>query len=145
MSHTSTIDSIVITDIAALRSALKQLQDQGVQCELVENTKPRAYYDNQQGLGEAPYVVRLPQADYDIGLYPRSGGGYEARTDLYGGTVKKVLGAPAKDDEDVTQASMGKLFQAYAVQATISKAVQQGYRVQTTTKPDGTVQLRVAA
>ena len=36
---------------------------------------------------------------------------------------------------------MGKLYQAYAVNAAVRQAAKQGYRVNRVTRPDGTVQL----
>lgn len=144
MSHTSTIDAIVFTDMGALQAAINELKATGVDCELLENIKPRAYYDNQQGMGVAPYVVKLNKAQYDIGLYKNDDGGYEARTDFYGGSVEKELGVT---DASVTgeQKKMGKLYQMYGTHAATRKAIQQGYGVTRSTKADGTIQLRIAA
>lgn len=144
MSHTTTISKIVFTDKAALRSAIKELKQNGVKCDLLENATPRAYYDNQQGLGTAPMVVKLHDARYDIGLYQNDElKGLEARTDFYGGTVQKVLGAKARAGEDQDQARIGKLYQMYGIHAATRKATQQGFMVRRSTKADGTVQLQL--
>lgn len=145
MSHTSTINSIAITDQAALRSAIIELKQRGVNCELLENATPRAYYDTQDGMGQAPLVMKLNDSPYDVGFYPRADGqeGFEARTDFFSGHVERVLGAPAGEGENREQAKMGKLYQMYAVHAATNKAVMQGYSVSRNEKADGTIQLQV--
>lgn len=140
MSHTTKIDSVQITDVAAIVLAVRDLNAAGVVCSLVENETPRAYYSRQAGMGKANYVLRLAQCDYDVGLY-KTDSGYEARTDLYMDKVAKVLGAKAKDGERAEQAAIGKFLQAYAVNATIRQAATKGYKVSKTVKSDGTVQL----
>jgi len=146
MSHTTTIDKVIITDIAALRSAIAELKGKGVNCELLESAKPRAYYANQEGMGEAPYVIQLSDASYDIGLYEREDNkGYDSRTDLYGGTVQRSVGVKQGEGESKEQAAIGKVLQMYGIHATTRKAAQQGYQVTRTTKNDGTVQLQIAS
>lgn len=146
MSHTSTISSVVITDEHALRSTITELKSHGINCDLLENSVPRAYSPGQSGMsGKAPFVVNLKDSKYDIGLYDRKDGkGYEARTDLYMNEVNAVLGVEPQEGETREQASLGKLFQTYAVHAATRKATQQGYRVNRVSKSDGTVQLQIA-
>lgn len=141
MSHTTQIDSVAFTDISALEAAVAELNKAGVRCTLKKNATPRAFYENQTGLGPAPMVLTLTDAPYDVGFYENGKGGYVARTDLWGGHVAKVLGAASQGKETVAQAALGKLYQAYAVNAAIRQATRQGYRVQRITKADGTVQL----
>ena len=62
MSHTTAIDSVIISDVAALQAAITELSREGISCELLENAKPRAYYSSQEGLGQARYVVKLIKA-----------------------------------------------------------------------------------
>jgi hypothetical protein len=145
MSHTSTIDSVVISDVGALRQAIAELKGQGVNCELLENAVPRAYYANQTGLEKAPLVIKLNDSRYDVGLYDNGNGGFEARTDFWGGDVQNVLGAPAETPEQREQAKMGRLFQTYAVCAAESHAALNGYSTQRSLKEDGTVQLVLTA
>lgn len=146
MSHTSTISSIVITDIHALKAAVKELKTLGVNCDLLESIKPRAYSSSQNGMNKAaPYVIKLHDADYDIGLYLTSDNkGLEARTDFYMGSVTKELGVNDKSVPSA-QSKMGKLYQLYAVHAATRKANQQGFTVSRGVLKDGTIQLRVAA
>lgn len=146
MSHTSTINSVVFTDVGALQSAIRELQAEGVSCTLLENAVPRAYSTNQEGMGKAPYVIQLRDARYDIGLYMNEDlGGYEARTDFWRGEVENVLGARCEEGGNLGQAKMGKLYQKYAVCATENQAALQGYSSSRHTKEDGTVQLVLVA
>ena len=147
MSHTSQITSVIITDEIALKSAIQELKENGVKCDLLENAVPRSYYGSrQEGMNQAArYVVYLPTSKYDVGLYPSDKGkGFTARTDFYSGQVESVLGAAVGEGDDYEQARLGKLYQMYAVHAATRRAVQQGYRVSRLTKSDGTIQLRVA-
>lgn len=128
MSHTTSISSIVIADTNALRLAIAELKAEGIKCDLLENAKPRAYYENQAGLGVAPLVIQLHDARYDVGLYMNEKiGGYEARTDLYGGSVAKVLGNQHLEGVPNEQTSLGKLYQRYAVCAAEQQALMQGF------------------
>lgn len=134
MSHTTSIKSIKIMDIAALRAAVNALANNGVNISLQEGGKPRAYYSTQEGMGAADFVIRLPGAAYDIGLYKDKDGSYEARTDFHrpwdkskGCAVEDVLGVKASDSDKVAQAKLGKLYAEYAAQATIMKARAAGY------------------
>ena len=146
MSHTSTINAVVISDVAALRAAIDELKRNGVKCDLLENAVPRAYYTNQAGLEQAPYVVQLHDARYDVGLYAREDGkGFEARADLFLNSVQGQIGSERSDGESHEQAAMGKLFNLYAVHAATRKATQQGYRVTRINKANGAVQLQIAA
>lgn len=139
MSHTTAIKGVQITDVAALRSAVNDLNKAGVQCTLIENAKPRAYYSDQEGLGMADLVLQLPNAQYDVGLYKQDKN-YEARTDFYGGSVERQLGV--KDDSvKGDQKKLGKLYQMYAVNATERSLAMKGISSRRTTKQDGTIQL----
>ncbi len=145
MSHTSTISSIVISDICALKSAVKELKTMGINCELLENAIPRAYSMDQTGMGKAPFVIKLHDAQYDVGLYQnKDSTGMEARTDFYMDSVENQLGV--KDSSvSKNQSRMGKLYQMYSIHAATRKAIQQGYRVIRHNKNDGTIQLQISA
>lgn len=143
MSHTTEINEVVFSDVEALKQTAVALNAKGVRCTLEQNATPRAYYANQQGMGKAPYVLRLKDAQYDVGFYQdKTKGGLVARADLFMNNIANVLGAPiTKDGETANQAAMGKLFQTYAITAAKRKAVQQGYTVREQVKGDGSVQL----
>lgn len=144
MSHTTSIDNIVFSDIAALRAAVAELKTRGVRCDLLENSTPRAYYAAQQGMGKADFVLKLHDAPYDVGFYKTTDKvGYVARTDLFAGHVARILGVQAKPNEKAEQAALGRLNQTYAVHAATRKAVAQGMTVQRVNAPDGSVRLVV--
>lgn len=142
MSHTSEIKNIVFNDTEALKLAVRDLQAAGIRCSLEQNATPRAFYQNQQGMGKADWVLRLQDAPYDVGLYKDdSVKGLVARTDLFAGKVAQVLGVQARPGESIEQAALGKMYHAYAVNAATRQAAKQGYSVRKVTKADGTVQL----
>lgn len=147
MSHTTTIDSIVISDVAALKAAVKDMQKAGISCHLAENKIPRAYSRGQKGMDTAAeYVLELPKCSYDVGLYySKELGGYEARTDFYDPGITQTLGVDRAKNGKGDQHRLGKLFQAYGVCATERQARNQGYMVTRSTQQDGTVQLRLSA
>lgn len=142
MSHTSTVKSIKIQSVTALRSAIQELAQSGIACSLVENATPRAYFDSQAGMGKADFVIKLDHSKYDIGLY-KTDVGYEARTDFYGNHINAVLGAPASCAETREQAQMGKLFQMYGIHAATEAARKKGHMVRRIAKPNGTVALEI--
>lgn len=144
MSHTSTIKAIKIQSIAALQAAVNELNEKmGVKCSLVENQVPRAYYAGQQGMGVAPYVIKLHDCKYDIGLYEDGQGGYEARTDFFAQHVEQQLGVQACSVESREQARLGKLYQMYGVHAGMEAARKKGYSVRRVAGKDGAEQLIV--
>lgn len=115
----------------------------GVKCSLIENATPRAYFNNQQGMGVAPFVIRLDDCKYDIGIYQDGKGGYEARTDFWSGYVEKVVGVEACSVASKEQAKLGKLFQAYGIHAAMEQARKQGYTVRRVAGKNGAEQLIV--
>jgi len=137
------VKSIKIQSISALRTAVQELAATGVRCSLEQNVAPRAYSTNQVGMGLADFVIRLGDAEYDIGLYKTDDGSYEARTDFFLGSVERCLGAPARSRETSEQAKMGKLFQMYGVAATTEAARKKGHMVRRITKQDGTIALEI--
>lgn len=143
MSHTATVKSIAIQSITALRAAITELAQSGVRCSLLENETPRAYFPNQPGMGKADFVVKLDASPYDIGLYKREDGTYEARTDFFAGHIEKVLGAKPTTPANADQARMGKLFQLYGVHAAMEAARRKGHMVRRINREDGRVALEV--
>ena len=144
MSHTATVKSIKIQSINALRATIAELAASGIRCSLIENETPRAYYQNQAGMGQANFVIRLDDAPYDIGLYKTADGkGYEARTDFFAGHVERILGAKATTNESRDQARMGKLFQLYGVHAATEAARMKGHMVRRINGQDGKIKLEI--
>lgn len=130
MSHTTAIKGIAIQNIEALRAAITDLNEKGIKCSLVADATPRAFYQNQQGLGKADFVIQLEASRYDIGLYKNEAGVYEARTDFWGQDVEKLLGGKASSPEHKQQAQLGKLFQSYGVRAAMDQVRKEGKQCQ---------------
>lgn len=144
MSHTTKIGGIKIVSASALKAAVAELARKGMKISIVENATPRAYYSNQAGMGKADLVIKLANAAYDIGLYKQADGTYEPRTDFYGGSVEKLLGAAASKKENAIQAKLGKLIQLYGIHAASEKAKKQGYTVRRVEGKDGAIKLVMA-
>lgn len=151
MSHTTTINSVVIRSATALRQAVAELQSQGVQCSLLEDAKPRMYYTHQEE--RCDFVLRLDNAryngkNYDIGFKKQDDGTYSAIFDEWGSAVSGQVGAACpmpNTPEGRSQHAIGRLLQEYAKFAAIESAVAQGYIVESTTKDaEGNYQLQIA-
>jgi len=138
MSHTTRISGIEITNVAALKLAVEDLIKDGVPCSLLENSTPRAYSENQAGMGLADYVIKLNASPYDVGLY-KDGNKFEPRTDFFMGHVAKELGVknPKTDQE-----RLGRLYQFYSVNATEQSLRVKGISSRRLVKDSGVIQLR---
>ena len=140
MSHTVAVKDIDIVNVAALKAAVKEMQQKGVPCELLENVVPRAYYTNQAGMDTAAeLVLRSEQSPYDVGFYKTTDSKgktvYEPRTDTFMGHVGRLYGN--------AKSPLGKLTQLYSVHAVTQQAIRQGYRVTRKEQQDGTITLSV--
>lgn len=150
MSHTTSIRSVPITSVSALRACVAELKESGVKCDLLENAAPRMYYENQlqKHMGRkdeiCDYVLRLHDAVYDVGFIKQEDGSYAPVFDNYtvGNRfvgVKHVLGAKFTGQEehwsghheesDETLHAIGKLLQGYSKHATIETCIAQGYQI----------------
>lgn len=143
MSHTTSIKAVKIQSITALQAAIAELAASGIKISLTANATPRAYFENQAGMGKADFVVNIPGAAYDVGLYKTEDGSYEARSDFFGGSVSRVLGATATKPEYREQAQLGKLYQMYGVHAATEAARKKGHSVRRITAADGTIKLEL--
>lgn len=141
MSHTTAINAIKITDAKHLAKAVEALKAQGIKCSLIANATPRAYFNNQKGMGHADFVLKLDDSPYDIGFYKTADGSFEPRTDFHAGHIQRILGARASDPSKAQQAQMGKLFQEYGIAGAMDAARKKGYDVRRNTAADGTVTL----
>lgn len=144
MSHTSTIKSVSIQSISALRAAVAELRSTGMNITLEDGGTPRAYYSNQQGLGPAAHVIKLGDCRYDVGVYPNGQGGYELRTDFWNGDVERILGAQASSPATRDQAKLGRIFQMYALHAAEEQAAAQGLTTQRAAGANGALELLVS-
>ena len=90
MSHTTTIHSVKVTDIRALENAVRDLQNKGVNIDLVRDQAPRMYYRDQHG--KCDYVVKL-SGNYDVGFVKQEDGSYSPVFDEWNHDVANSLGA----------------------------------------------------
>lgn len=139
MSHTTTISTLLLSDETAIKGAIKELQSQGVNCELLEAAVPRCYPGNT--MKKADFCLKLADSPYDVGLYKNKDGEFSAATDFYNGHVEKVLGVVPGEKDNRDQAKLGKLYQAYAQNAIERQAAQQGYSVSRVKSDNGGVRL----
>jgi hypothetical protein len=113
VSHSTTIKTVPLKSQSALRAAVRELANKGIDIELLENTKPRMYYTDQiakQIVGSkgaegftfnqdpdiCDFVLKVPGSYYDIGLLRNSdGSGYTPVFDDYCG--RPVSGAPTTE------------------------------------------------
>lgn len=134
MSHTTTIKSVPIKDVQALKAAVKELQDAGVKCELRENCMPRMYSEGQaRAVGTCDYVLHLPNSRYDVGFVKQADGSYAPAFDEWSGQVAGTLGAACplpNTAEGKAQHAIGKLMQSYGKHAAINQARREGYTVE---------------
>ena len=110
MSHSTTIKTVPIKSVNALRAVIAELRQSGIDIELLEDAKPRMYYADQikkQIVGAAgsnqfafnqdndvcDFVIKVNDSYYDIGLLRNAdGSGYTpVFVDYTGGAVS---GAP---------------------------------------------------
>jgi hypothetical protein len=169
MSHTTHIKSVPIINVAALQACIAELAAAGVNISLEANAQPRMYYADQlqrhlkQKSEVADFVVKLPDAFYDIALLKQEDGSYSIAFDDYGyaghhrtGTVpiKKLLGIPHKGQTEHWAGervdplspthSVAKLLQGYTKHAIMQEAAMQGHFVQSCYfDNDGALQLEV--
>lgn len=144
MSHTSTIKSVTINSESAIRAAVKELAAAGIRISLLEKATPRAYFANQAGMGLADFVLHIPDARYDVGLYKQADGTFEARTDFHMGSVASVLGAAHTGNGIRSeQAALGKFFQAYNLNRATEQARAMGHEVRRVAGNNGLIKLEV--
>lgn len=108
MSHISKIE-LQVNDLSVLGSACTRLG-----LELIRFKTSFKWYGK-----DAPcaHAIRIPGADYEIGVIDRDGG-FELNCDFYDRNIEKVIGK-----------SGGLLKQAYAVEKTKIEARRKGYSV----------------
>lgn len=147
MSHTTSLKGVVIKDVSALRSAVAELIQQGVNCALLENAKPRMYYQNQHG--NCDFVLNLKDGAYDVGFDKQADGSYVPVFDEWSNHVSSKIGASCPvptTKEGKAQHQIGKLLQSYQKHVAINAAVMQGYSVAgTETDEHGNVHLLIQA
>lgn len=146
MSHTTTLKSVKIQDVAAMRAAVAELKAKGIDCDLLENAKPRMYYATQHGTCD--YVLKLNKSPYDVGFDKQADGSFVPVFDEWQQKVAGQIGATCPmpgTAEGRVQHQIGQFVQAYAKHAAINQATMQGYIVESTnTDKDGNLHLVLA-
>lgn len=126
MSHTTRISQVRINDAEALRLAVQDLQSKGIKVSFHENAPCRIWGRSVT----CPYVVRNDAGRFDVGFEKAEDGvGYTPVFDYHGGELYHVLGQGreiAKSPEDQRLSNIGKLMQAYTLQALQVEAYKQG-------------------
>jgi hypothetical protein len=134
VSHTTTLKGVVIRDTAALQSAVEDLRQSGVKCELLRDTAPRMYFGNQHG--KCDFTLKL-EGSYDVGFDKQADGSYVPVFDEHANHVGREIGAGRScpmptTPEGRAQHQIGKLMQRYSYHASVNAAVAQGYMVEGT-------------
>ncbi len=164
MSHTVSLSTVPIRSITALRAAITALAATGINISLEENATPRNYYRDQyqrhlkRPNEVADFVIRLPDAHYDIGLLKEEDGTYSTHFDDYGHpghlnergkkAIKDILGIPApgmtehwsgqKKNPLQAQHSVAKFLNSYTEHAALEIAGSQGMLLESCeVMPDG--------
>lgn len=145
MSHTTTIKSVAVKDIPALKSAITELNSKYKRnIQLLENTTPRMYYTSQeQEVGKCPYVLKLDNSRYDVGLKYDENKNLYPIMDIHGGDITRQLGTSCRIGTQEERA-IGELMQLYTKHAAINSATSQGYMVESVaTLEDGRIELTI--
>lgn len=142
MSHTTKVTGVQIMNITALQLAVANLIASGAKISLVADAKPRAYFQQQDGMTEnASYVIKVEGANsFDVGLYLVNGC-YEPRFDVHGGTIAAQLGAKEVTDRKDPRWAIGKLLQEYQIATIMQASANNGNMVERRVAQDGNVNL----
>lgn len=126
MSKTTTVKTVPIKDIQALYSAVEELRASGVNCTLTQDSPCRLWYSTTP----CPYVLNLPDCQFDLGLKLEKDGSYSVITDFHGNLVNGQIGAtcPVKG-ADANDLAIGKFMQAYSKHAALNAVSAAGYSV----------------
>lgn len=143
MSHVTVLKGITFRDVNAIRSAVQELANSGVNISLTENCKPRVH-----GFDRAPtceLVVKLPGCQYDLGLRKTEDGSYEPVFDTYMNQVGSQLAAACPVPSEYERRAIhqfGRFGQAYQKHAAINQCAAEGYAIDSiTVDEDNTVHI----
>lgn len=155
MSHTTTLKTIEIRDMDAVKNAVAELVSKGIDCTIEYKAKPGMYYRNQEG--QCDFVLRLPGAkghghegrtQYDIGFRLQADGSYAMLFDDFDNALRKVIGASCpmpSSPEGKAQHAIAQFTQLYGKHAAINAAIAQGYQVESAEYDEkGDLQLSIA-
>lgn len=147
MSHTTTIKSVAIRDANAIRKAVEELKEKGINIKLREDSVPRMYYATQGT--KCDFVLNLPDSMFDVGLKLQKDGTYSIEYDEWNNQVGNVIGAACRlpsNPGDRSLYQLGQFLQSYAKNAAINAAAAQGFMVESAElDKEGNVQLMLAS
>jgi hypothetical protein len=91
------------------------------------------YYGHQaKEVGECPFVLKLPNSKYDVGLQRQADGSLEPKFDEWNNEVSRSIGgqcAIPTTGEERSMWAIGAFSQEYAKAAAVNAATAQGYTV----------------
>ena len=130
MSHTTTVKSIKVTDLAVLERAVTRLaQQKGVDLRFERDSQCRLWFNSPV----MPAVVKVPGCKFDVGFKANEDGTYSPQFDAHGGWLYPYTGGGAEiaETSDEKKLSMiGGLMQAYAIEAVNNVAGNSNAMVQ---------------
>ena len=117
------------------------MKAKGINCELLENAKPRMYSSNQSPTCD--YVLNLKNGSYDVGFQKQKDGTYVPVLDTWNNNVSNQIGATCpmpNTQEGRAQHAIGQFMHEYSYAAVENAALQQGLiKESEMTDADGTV------
>ena len=118
MSHTTTINAVKVTSIAAMERAVQALnQRHGLNLKLTRNGQCTLWYEKKQ----CAFVVDVPgvQRNLNVGFEGTEATGYSPVFDAHGGWIAAKIGGGqklAKTAEEHQLSHIGALMHAYATE-----------------------------
>jgi hypothetical protein len=129
MSHTTSLRTLKIVDIAALEEAVQYLNENGAKLEFLKNARPRMYYERQQELCD--FVVKVHGSRYDVGFKKGEDGTYYPIFDAWQGDLRAQIGAPSnvygENVEEEQMLNISKLIDLYGIHAAKNQLETDGY------------------
>lgn len=148
MSHVTTI-SVKILDLRALKAAIKEFGAEWIEGKREYNwwgisvgDTPLPEGMTKDMLGKCDHVIKLPGANYEIGVVKMPGGHYTLAYDSYNyGSGPNNVPADGQKLLNKFGDGLKKLVQTYAVCKATLEAKAKGWMVNKQTLANGTVKL----
>ena len=159
MSHTTTVKTVQIKSVSALKKMAINLKNKGLNVELVENAVPRMYYKDQiartlkkssapmqyhSNVEECDFVLVVKDSYYDIGFLKNVDGEYVPlfdnfsfpspyhMGDIHRKPLIEITGVTAPKStpkKEIINYSIGKVLQEYSLCATVEACEEAGYTI----------------
>ena len=129
MSHNVTIKGVKITDVHALKSAVRELNQKNptLKLKVTETGKFRTWPGQDD---TCAFAVEIPGSSHDLGFVKQTDGSFAPVFDPFGGGVGRAIGADWAHVPSCSmhspEAAIGRLMQLYAVHAVERQALNQG-------------------